>query len=264
MIEELSLDCARERRRLVAFVRDQLSEAGYARAVVGLSGGVDSSLVAALCAEALGPRNVLDMIMPYESSDPRSEEHARLVIEKFGLSYERFDITAMVRPLVERYPELDAEGGVRKGNIMARCRMIVLYDQSERFGGLVVGTSNRTETLLGYFTLHGDGAAAIKPIGHLFKCQVRALARHMGVPEQVIAKPPSADLWAGQTDEGELGFSYDQADQILYLLTERHVGPQEIAAGGFDLGVVEAVRRRVEATAFERSPAPVPSSAAIL
>lgn len=249
MLEPLQLDTAREAARIVPFLREQLALAGCSRMVVGLSGGVDSALVAALGVQAVGQGNVRGMILPHETSNPESEAHACMVAERLGITCERFDITRMVRPLLERYPDMDAR---RQGNIMARARMIVLYDQSALVGGLVVGTSNRTETLLGYFTLHGDGAASLKPIAHLYKCQVRALAQCMGVPQVIIAKAPSADLWQGQTDEGELGFTYDEADQVLYLLTERRLGVDEIVALGFASRTVEAIARRMEATAFKR------------
>jgi NAD+ synthase len=154
-----------------------------------------------------------------------------------------------VDALLAAFPDVDVR---RKGNIMARCRMIALFDQSAAFGGLVAGTSNRTETLLGYFTMHGDGAAALKPIAHLYKCQVRQLSRHVGVPDEIILKAPSADLWEGQTDEGELGFSYDEADQILYLLTEAKLTAAQAAARGFPLATVEAIQRRWQSTEFKR------------
>ena len=253
MLEPLQLDTAREAARIVSFLREQLALAGCSRMVVGLSGGVDSALVAALGVQAVGQGNVRGMILPHETSNPESEAHACMVAERLGITCERFDITRMVRPLLKRYPDMDAR---RKGNIMARARMIVLYDQSALVGGLVVGTSNRTETLLGYFTLHGDGAASLKPIAHLYKCQVRALAQCMGVPQVIIAKAPSADLWQGQTDEGELGFTYDEADQVLYLLTERRLGVDEIVALGFASRTVEAIARRMEATAFKRRQPP--------
>ena len=253
MLEPLQLDTAREAARIVRFLREQLALAGCSRMVVGLSGGVDSALVAALGVQAVGQGNVRGMILPHETSNPESEAHACMVAERLGITCERFDITRMVRPLLKRYPDMDAR---RKGNIMARARMIVLYDQSALVGGLVVGTSNRTETLLGYFTLHGDGAASLKPIAHLYKCQVRALAQCMGVPQVIIAKAPSADLWQGQTDEGELGFTYDEADQVLYLLTERRLGVDEIVALGFASRTVEAIARRMEATAFKRRQPP--------
>lgn len=254
MLKALALDVNRERERIVTFIRQEFARAGFSKAVLGVSGGVDSALVAALAAEALGAPNVYAMILPYRTSNPESEAHARLVIEQLGLPYERFEITPMVEPLIARDPAMDER---RKGNIMARCRMIVLYDQSAAINGLVLGTSNRTETLLGYFTLYGDGAAAIKPIAHLYKCQVRQLARAVGIPEVIIQKAPSADLWAGQTDEGDLGFTYDEADQILYCLTEEGLGTAQIASLGFDIKVVEAVKRRMESTAFKRLPPPV-------
>lgn len=249
MLDELRLDVERERRRVVAFIREQTLGAGFSRLVIGLSGGVDSTLVAVLCAEAIGAVNVQAVILPYETSNPESEAHARMVIDTLGLPWERFDITPMVRPFLARYPDMNER---RKGNIMARLRMVVLFDQSARLNGLVVGTSNRTETLLGYFTLYGDSAAAFKPIAHLYKCQVRELARAVGVPEVIVSKAPSADLWDGQTDEGELGFTYDEADQVLYLLTEKGLAVDEIVAVGFDARVVREIQRRMHATAFKR------------
>ncbi|MBC7236840.1 MAG: NAD+ synthase [Chloroflexi bacterium] len=252
----LQLNAEAERKRIVEFIREQVHGARYERAVVGLSGGVDSSLAAALCAEALGAENVKGLILPYCTSNPESEAHARQVACWLGIPVERFEITAMVRPLLEARPMMDSR---RLGNVMARCRMIVLYDESVAFQGLVVGTSNRTEWLLGYFTLGGDGLAAFEVLGHLYKCQVRQLAAHVGVPEEIIFKAPSADLWKGQTDEGELGFTYNQADQVLYLLTERGLAPEEIPArlaaeGGesVTLDLVEAIRRRMLLTAFKR------------
>ena len=249
MLEALELDPGRERVRIVDFVREYLAGAAYSRLVLGLSGGVDSALAAALCAEAAGPDNVRAILLPYKTSDPDDERDARLLIDKLGISVERFEITGMVQPLLDRYPSM---GDRRKGNIMARCRMIALFDQSVRFRALVAGTSNRTEILLGYFTLYGDGAASLEPIAHLYKCQVRALARHMGVPDVIVDKVPSAGLWPGQTDEGELGFTYDQADQVLYLLTERELSASEIAARGFERQTVDAIDRRMRATAFKR------------
>jgi NAD+ synthase len=248
-LEYLRLDGERERERIVAFVREQTHLAGTSHLVLGLSGGVDSSLVAACCVEAVGRTNVHGMYLPYETSNPESETHAMAMVDLLGISYVRIDITGIVRPLFDCYPDMDER---RKGNIMARCRMMVLYDHSALVGGLVVGTSNRTETLLGYFTLYGDAAAAFKPIAHLYKCQVRALAGHAGVPQSIIGKAPSADLWKGQTDEGELGFTYDEADQILYLLTERGMAVDEVAAQGFAPRTVAAVSGRMAATAFKR------------
>jgi len=249
MLCQLSIDPAFEQARIVRFIQQQLASAGRERLVLGLSGGVDSSLAAALSVEAVGSENVHGMIMPYRSSNPDSERHARLLAEKLGIPCLRFEISAMVDAIESAFPEMDAR---RRGNIMARCRMIALFDQTEAFCGLGMGTSNRTETLLGYFTIHGDGAAAFRPIAHLYKCQVRALAKHMGVPQAIIDKAPSADLWAGQTDEDELGFSYDTADQVLYLLTEEHLSAEQVADRGFSLDVVQAVQSTMAATAFKR------------
>ncbi|OGO04684.1 MAG: hypothetical protein A2Y73_01200 [Chloroflexi bacterium RBG_13_56_8] len=254
MIEGLQLNCAKERARIVSFIRERLTDAGYSRLVVGLSGGVDSALTAALSVEAVGPENVCGIMLPYATFNPHSEAHARLVAEHLGILCEHFEITEMVEPLLARCPEIDER---RKGNIMARCRMIALFDQSVRFQGLVVGTSNRTEFLLGYFTIYGDGAASLKPIGHLYKCQVRDLAQHVGVPEAVISKAPSADLWTGQTDEGELGFTYDEADQILYLLSERGLSPEQVIARGFEARVVGAILHRMHTTEFKRQLPPM-------
>ncbi|MFP3895711.1 MAG: NAD+ synthase [Anaerolineales bacterium] len=249
MLEDLSLDCERECERIVGFLRDYAEGVGRPRFVVGLSGGLDSSVATAVAARAMGPENVKALMLPHEESSPESEEDARLLIDQLGISAMRFEITGMVDPLFQRYPDMNK---TRRGNAMARCRMLVLYDQSEEFEGLVLGTSNRTEWLLGYFTIYGDGAAAIEPLGHLYKCQVRELAKHMGVPDRIIEKAPSADLWAGQTDEKELGFTYDVADQILFLLTERGLGTEAVSARGFDSDVVRAVKRHMALTAFKR------------
>jgi NAD+ synthase len=249
MLQALEINCVTECERIVAFLREQLAQARHTRLVVGMSGGIDSALVAALGALAIGAENVVGMMLPYRTSNPQSEAHARLAIHALGMAWERFEISDMVDALVNAYPGMSAG---RKGNTMARCRMIALFDQSVAHNALVAGTSNRTETLLGYFTLHGDGAAALKPIAHLYKCQVRALAAYVGVPEPIITKAPSADLWDGQTDEGELGFGYDEADQILYLLTERQLDEASVAAFGFDARVVRAVRSRMLASEFKR------------
>jgi len=253
MLKQLALDCELEAERIVNFLRERSARAGFSRFVVGLSGGIDSALAAALAVRAVGAENVLAVMMPYRTSNPASEGDARRVIEAFDLPYRKIEITDLVEPFFALDAEITAG---RKGNIMARSRMVVLYDLSVVWNGLVLGTSNRTESLLGYFTLFGDGAAAIKPIAHLYKCQVRDLSAYLGVPEPVITKAPSADLWAGQTDEGELGFTYDAADQVLYLLDEQGFSVQEIAAMGFDLATVEAINRRMRAMSFKLDPIP--------
>ncbi|NLH06714.1 MAG: NAD+ synthase, partial [Chloroflexi bacterium] len=205
-MSQLKLNTDLARRVITLFIRNEITRGGFKRAVLGLSGGLDSALVAYLTAEALGPENVLAIRMPYRTSSPESLEPAQLVIDALGVRHDTVDITPMVEPLFERFPDMDAS---RRGNVMARQRMIILFDQSAAWNALVVGTSNKTETLLGYTTIYGDNAAALQPIADLYKAQVRQLARAVGVPEAIVNKAPSADLWPGQTDEGELGYTYD-------------------------------------------------------
>lgn len=238
-------------RVLAAFIHNETTRAGFERVVVGISGGVDSALTAYLAADALGPENVLGVWMPYQTSSPASEQHAQLVFDGLDIRHETVDISPMVDPLFKHFPDITP---LRKGNVMARQRMIVLYDRSAAIGGLVLGTSNKTETLLGYTTLFGDNAAALLPIADLYKCQVRQLARAMGVPEAIVDKPPTADLWPGQTDEAELGYTYDEADQVLYLLVDRRYTLDEVVRVGFPASLVELVWRTVRVNQFKRKP----------
>lgn len=238
------------RKILVLFLRDAVGKVGFQRAVVGLSGGIDSALSCFLAAEALGPDNVLAIRMPYKSSSPGSLSDAQAVIDALGVRSDTVEITPVVDPLFERFPDITP---MRKGNVMARTRMVVLYDQSVAFNGLVIGTSNKTETLLGYTTIYGDNAAAVQPITDLYKSQVRQLSRALGVPQSVIDKAPSADLWAGQTDEDELGYTYDTADQLLYLLVDRRYTVDEVVAEGFDRAVVERIWRQVRLNHYKRT-----------
>lgn len=247
--ESLSIDTGVARRILVEFLRDEIGRTGLSRAVVGLSGGIDSALACALAAEALGPQNVLAMCMPYATSAPESLAHARLVIDQTGVQSETFEITEMVRPLIAGLP---ASQPKRAGNAMARARMIVLYDRSAGFNGLVVGTGNKTEILLGYSTLFGDSASALNPLGDLYKTQVRQLARAMGLPAPILEKAPSADLWIGQTDESELGFTYERVDQLLYLLVDQRYRPEECAAAGFEPEFVRQVIGQMRRNQFKR------------
>ena len=249
VLSQLKLNTDLARRVITLFIRKEITRVGFKRAVLGLSGGLDSALVAYLTAEALGPENVLAIRMPYRTSSPESLEHAQLVIDALGVRHDTVDITPMVEPLFERFPDMDAS---RRGNVMARQRMIILFDQSAAWNALVVGTSNKTETLLGYTTIYGDNAAAIQPIADLYKAQVRQLARAVGVPEAIVNKAPSADLWPGQTDEGELGYTYDQADQVLYLLVDRHYTRDDAVEAGFPRDLVERVWRTVQRNQFKR------------
>jgi NAD+ synthase len=250
----LDIDTGLARTILTGFVQTEINRSGFQHAVIGVSGGVDSSLSCYLAVEALGPENVLALRMPYRTSSRDSLEHAQVIIDKLGVKSLTIPITEMVDPLFEHFPEANR---VRRGNAMARARMIVLYDQSEAFHGLVIGAGNKTEILLGYTTLYGDSACAINPLGDLYKTQVRQLARDMGIPQEILAKPPSADLWAGQTDEDELGYTYDEVDQLLYLLVDQRYCPEECVSAGFSEGFVSAVVERVRRNHFKRVLPPI-------
>ncbi len=251
---DLTIDTELARKILTGFIRSEVTRAGFSKGVINLSGGVDSALSCFLAAEALGPENLLAIRLPYRTSSPGSLEHAQMVIDKLGVPSITVEITPMVEPLFERFPDMD---NVRKGNAMARERMIVLYDQSEAFNGLAVGTGNKTEILLGYTTIYGDSAAAFNPIGDLYKTQVRQLARALGVPEPIVAKAPSADLWVGQTDEGELGFTYEEVDKLLYLLVDERYTPEEAVEAGFPEPFVREVVRRIQRNHFKRVMPPI-------
>ncbi len=251
---DLTINTDVARQILTGFIRSEVTRAGFSRAVINLSGGLDSALSLALAIEALGAENVLALRLPNRTSSADSLEHAQLLIDKYGIPNETVEITDMVDPLIKRDPNIS---NVRKGNIMARMRMIVLYDKTEAFKGLPIGTSNKTEILLGYSTLWGDMASAINPIGDLYKTQVRQLSRALGIPGPIIDKPPSADLWAGQTDEDELGFTYEQVDQLLYLLVDQRYSPQECIEEGYDEKFVNAVITRVRRNQFKRMMPPI-------
>ena len=250
LLHRLDIDTDLVTRLLTGFIRDQIDKVGMSRAVIGLSGGIDSALSAYLSAQALGPENVLVVRMPYRLSSEASLRDADAVIEDLGLPTLTVEITPMVDPLIQQFPDMSK---LRQGNIMARQRMIILYDQSVAWGGLVMGTSNKTEFLLGYSTIYGDSGVAMQPIADLYKAQVRQLARALGVPQQILDKAPSADLWEGQTDEGELGFTYNDVDQVLYLLVDEHYTVEEVIDEGFAPDFVRDVWRRVKANHYKRT-----------
>ncbi|MEZ4668601.1 MAG: NAD+ synthase [Anaerolineae bacterium] len=250
LLYRLNINTDIARKMLTGFIRDQIAKAGMKRAVLGLSGGIDSALSAYLSVEALGKENVLAVRMPYKTSNPASLNDAGLVIEALGIPHLDIPITEMADPLINHFPDMS---NVRKGNIMARLRMVTLYDQSVAFGGLVMGTSNKTEFLLGYSTIYGDSGVALHPIADLYKAQVRQLSRAMGVPQPILDKAPSADLWEGQTDEGELGFSYNDVDQVLFLLVDERYTIDEVADEGFDHAFVEKVWSRVKINHYKRT-----------
>ena len=249
LTHKLHINTDLARTVLKTFLRDEIRKVGIEHAVIGLSGGIDSALACYLAAQAIGAQNVYAVRMPYRTSAADSLDHAQLVIEALGIQSETVDITAMVEPLIACTPDMTPR---RKGNVMARARMIVLYDRSVAHHALVVGTSNKTELLLGYGTLFGDMASALNPIGDLYKTQVRELARAIGVPQPIVDKPPSADLWIGQTDEEELGLTYAEVDQLLYLLVDERYSPEEAIEAGFDRLYVERVWKLIRTMQFKR------------
>lgn len=247
--DPLAVDCALLERWLVEFLRDELTRRrGFANGIVGLSGGVDSAVTAYLAARALGPEHVTGLMLPYRTSSAASLAHAKLVVERLGIHSRVIDISPAVDGYLSSEPDADA---TRRGNVMARTRMIALFDQSAKLAALPLGTGNKTERLFGYFTWHADDSPPVNPLGDLFKSQVWALARHLGVPAEIVDKPATADLVTGQTDEGDLGIRYVRADHILYWLL-RGYRPAEITALGFSLAEVEIVRRRLEGTHWKR------------
>lgn len=238
--------------QLEAFIRDEMMRAGFGRLVVGLSGGIDSAVSCALAVRALGPQNVTALIMPYSSSNPENVRDAKNLAAQLGITAITVDITPMVDAYYEGYPDADQ---VRRGNMMARQRMAVLYDFSPQLDALVLGTGNKTEAMLGYTTMFGDNACAFNPVADLFKTQVRRLAAWLGIPQAIITKAPSADLWAGQTDEEELGLTYEMADRILHGLCNLRLAPEALSAPPYDLAAdaVDKVVGLIRSMRFKRS-----------
>jgi NAD+ synthase len=251
---DLTINTKLATKIITGFIKTELNRVGFKKALMGVSGGIDSALSLYLSARALGPENVLAVRMPYKTSPPDTLEDAQTMIDTLGVRSMTIEITDMVDPLINLHEDMTK---LRAGNIMARMRMIVLYDQSVPFKGLVMGTSNKTEMLLGYSTIFGDSAAALQPIGDLYKTQVRQLAKALGVPDKVIQKAPSADLWAGQTDEGELGFTYAEVDKLLYLLVDQRYRPEACVEEGFDQVFVERVMGLMRRNHFKRVMPPI-------
>ncbi|WP_037029103.1 NAD+ synthase [Psychrilyobacter atlanticus] len=234
---------------LVNFIREEVRSAGFEKVVLGLSGGIDSAIVAFLAVKALGPENVLGIMMPYKSSSRESLEDAQRVVEATGMRVKKIEITDMLDAYFAKEPDIS---DLRKGNKMARERMTILYDYSAKEKSLVLGTSNKTEILLGYSTQWGDSASAINPIGDLLKTQVWELSEYMGVPKEVIEKKPSADLWEGQSDEDELGFSYFLADEIINLLVDERYTKEEILEKGYSEKTIDSILWRIKTNQYKR------------
>lgn len=248
---DIKLNTKLVRELLVRFIHDETTNAGFAKAVVGVSGGVDSAVSVTLASEALGKENVLGVMLPYRTSNPKSLEDAKQVIQKIGIRSELVDITKMVDGYCDEHKVTDS---LRRGNVMARMRMIVLYDLSAREKALVIGTSNKTEILVGYGTQHGDLASAINPLGDLYKSQIWQLADTLGIPKQIVEKAPTADLWEGQTDEGEIGVTYAKLDALLFELVDERHSDEELIQMGFDDSLIKKVRSLIQKNQFKRRP----------
>lgn len=248
-MSDLDIDCALVASIVTGFVRDEITKFGFQRGVIGMSGGIDSTVSAFVAAQALEPENLLALIMPYSASSPESEEHALLAAEQLGIGTRRIDITPQIDAYFQGLPDASR---LRRANKMARERMTILYDHSVAENALVIGTSNKTEALLGYTTLWGDMASAVNPLGDLYKTQVRELARYLEVPQVIIDKAPTADLWDGQTDEGELGFTYAEVDQLLYRMIDLRWSPAELAAAGFQWELINRILQMVRDSQYKR------------
>ena len=248
-MNKLDLNLKEVHNELVEFLRENFKKAGFSKAVLGLSGGIDSALVAYLLRDALGKENVLAIMMPYKSSNPDSLNHAKLVVEDLKINAKTIEITNMIDAYFKN--EKDASS-LRMGNKMARERMSILFDYSSKENALVVGTSNKTEIYLGYSTQFGDSACALNPIGDLYKTNIWDLSRYLKIPNELIEKKPSADLWEGQTDEQEMGLTYKEADQVLYRMLEENKTVEEVLAEGFNKDLVDNIVRRINRSEYKR------------
>lgn len=240
---------------LTSFIKEELAKFNFKKGIVGLSGGLDSSVCTCLAAKALKPENVIALIMPYGKLFSQDVQDAQEMATQLGIHWKVIDISPMVDTYFSKYPTSDR---VLKGNKMARERMSILYDFSVREKALVLGTSNKSELLLGYGTIHGDMASSINPLGDLYKTQIRQLGYYLGIPSKICKKPPTAGLWSGQTDEKELGLSYEEIDKILFHLVDNRGLPSELIKMGFKKEQVEKIRKMIKNSEFKRKLPPIP------
>ena len=256
IFQQLQLNDAITMEILTAFVREEVQKSGFKRVVFGLSGGIDSALVAYLAVVALGKDAVHAVLMPYATSSENSLSDAKAVVQDLDIPHSIVDITNPVDAYFHTVNQIlgDNPSALRRGNRMARERMCTLFDFSAHLNALVLGTSNKTELLLGYGTQFGDMASALNPIGDLYKCQIRQLSAFVGVPNCILTKAPSADLWENQTDEAELGFGYDEADEVLYQMVDLRYTPSEVVAEGYPEPLVRKLVNRVARNQYKRKP----------
>lgn len=248
------LNYQNEIEKITEFIKQQLNKAGFTKLIVGLSGGIDSSVTAALCVKAIGKENVFGVMLPYRKSHPDSLEHAKQVAERLEIKYEVVDISQMVDVYFKKYAA-DADI-LRKGNRIARERMCVLYDLSAKYKALVAGTGNKSELMVGYCTQYGDSACAFEPIGHLYKTEVLKLAKILNLPDSVINKKPTADLWEDQTDEDEMGITYKELDEILYQMLDQEMEYEDLIAS-FSKDIIDKVKRMIQVSEFKRNTPPI-------
>ncbi|MGQ9608398.1 MAG: NAD+ synthase [bacterium] len=251
----LNIEPKETAKKIEDFIRQNFDSAGFNKAIIGLSGGIDSSTVAYIAKNALGAENVIGINMPYRTSNPQSAIDAKTVADNLGINFMTIEITDMVDAYFKMFPDADQ---LRRGNMMSRQRMTVLYDQSSLQRGLVLGCGNKTELLLGYCTLYGDTACAMIPLGDLYKTQVRILAKFLGVPERIIQKTPTADLWPGQSDESELGFTYAEVDKLLFLMIEKKYSYEELKKQGFNESFINNVSDKIKKAQYKRCLPPIP------
>ena len=251
---DLTINCGFAAKILSAFIKDELSKSGFKKGILGLSGGLDSTVCAYLAVKALGPKNVIGLIMPYGESFGGEMEDAQDVARRLKIRSKTIDIAPMVDAYFKTQPTKNL---VLRGNKMARERMSILYDHSAREKALILGTSNKTELLIGYGTIHGDMACAINPMGDLFKTQVRQLAAYLGVPKSIRSKPPTAGLWAGQTDENEIGMTYAEIDEILFHLVDGRESLEDIVARGLKKSRVLKIIAKIKGSEFKRQTPPI-------
>jgi len=250
-MNNLNIDTKFVSKVLQKFLKEETTKCGFEKVILGLSGGIDSTVVAYLCALAFPPKDVTTLIMPYRTSNPENINHAEQVAKTLKINYDICDISPMVDEFYKDDPEADM---LRRGNRMARERMCFLYDYSSKQKSLVIGTSNKTELLLGYGTIFGDLASAINPIGDLYKSQIWELAEYLGVPKEIIKKPPSADLWVGQTDEEEIGYSYAKIDELLHYMIDQRYSNDMLLDQGFSKKMITKIQRMIQSSQFKRRP----------